>query len=116
MNRRFVAKFDQVQTKHQNISVVFGKTLSLSEISYRRSKANGCGASVEMTPIGESGSAGTKSCPRAAAYCTELGSNRGLRGERPVTDRLSHGTARNVRTRGRNDGTKTNGQTHTKEC
>jgi len=71
---------------------------------------------VEMTLTGDSGSIGRKSCPRATLYCTELGSNRGLSGERPATDRLSHGAARNVRTRGRNNGNKTNRQTGTKEC
>jgi hypothetical protein len=54
-----------------------------------------------MKLAGENRQLGEKSvpeplCPPQISHGLDLGSNPGLRGERPATNRLSHGTARRI--------------------
>jgi hypothetical protein len=46
-----------------------------------------------MKLTGEKPTTRIKTCPTANLTWTDPGSNLGLRGERPATNRLSHGTA-----------------------
>jgi hypothetical protein len=44
-------------------------------------------------------------CPPQISHGLDLGSNPGLRGDRPATNRLSHGTAMNTLVTGHKQGT-----------